>query len=91
MELSEIRKELDKLDAKLVSTLAKRMKFIPHVAEYKKKNNVSRFQPAREKEIIESKRKLAIDSGLNPDLVEKIFKEIISDAHRIEKEIMGEQ
>ena len=89
MELTEIRKELDKLDAELVSILAKRMKFIPEVAEYKKKNNIQRFQPAREKEILESKRKLAKEAGLNPDLVEKIFKEIINDAHRIEKEIMG--
>lgn len=90
MELTEIRKELDKLDAELVSILAKRMKFIPLVAAYKKKNNLPRFQPERENQIIESKRKIAKEKELNPDLVEKIFREIISDAHRIEKEIIGE-
>ncbi len=89
MDLAEIRKSLDKIDAELVSLLAKRMSFIPKVAEYKKENNMPRFQPAREKEIIESKRKLAKEAGLNPDLVEKIFKEIINDAHRIEKDIIG--
>lgn len=90
MELSEIRKELDKLDAELVSTLSKRMALIPEVAKYKKQNNIARYQPEREKQVIETKRKLAKELKVNPDLVEKIFKEIINDAHRIEKDIIGE-
>jgi hypothetical protein len=32
---------------------------------------------------------LAEELKINPDLVEKIYKMIIGDAHRIEKEIMG--
>ncbi|VVB80079.1 Chorismate mutase [uncultured archaeon] len=90
MELTEIREELDKLDAELVSILSKRMALIPEVANYKKQNNVARYQPEREKQVIETKRKLAEESGINPDLIEKIFKEIINDAHRIEKDIIGE-
>jgi chorismate mutase len=69
--------------------LAERMSFIPKVAEYKKKNNLPRYQPEREKEILASKRKLAEANNLNPDLIETLFKAIIEDAHRIEKDIMG--
>jgi chorismate mutase len=90
MELSEIRKHLDRLDMALVNVLAERMAFIPMVAEYKAKNGVPRYQPGREEEIISHKRELAKVSGLNPELVEKLFRTIIDDAHRIEKDIIGE-
>ena len=89
MELKEIREHLDRIDSALVMLLSERMSFIPKVAEYKKKNNLPRYQPEREKEILASKRKLAEANNLNPDLIETLFKAIIEDAHRIEKDIMG--
>lgn len=89
MELKEIREHLDRLDRALVVILSERMSFIPHVARYKLENNVDRYQPDREKEIIVAKRKIAEDLGVNPDLIEDILKRIIEDAHRIEREIMG--
>ncbi|MEK6757703.1 MAG: chorismate mutase [Nanoarchaeota archaeon] len=89
MELDEIREYLNNYDAELIRILAKRQKLIPKVAKYKKENNLQRYQPEREKEIIESKRKLAINLGLDPDLVEDIIKKIIENSHKIEKEIIG--
>ena len=89
MDLKEIRAHLDRLDTALVYILAERMSLIPKVAEYKKANNIARYQPEREKEIIKLKRELAAKLDLNPDLVETLYKEIIKDAHRIEEGIMG--
>lgn len=89
MRLLKIRKKLDKFDAKIIKILAKRMNLIPDVAEYKIKNNAARYQPEREKEIIDKKRKMAEELGLNPDLVEDIIKRVIQDAHRIEEKIIG--
>lgn len=89
MDLNELRAHLDRLDTALVYILAERMSLIPKVAEYKKKNNIERYQPEREKEIIKTKREIAEKVNLNPDLIETIYKEIIKDAHRIEKEITG--
>jgi chorismate mutase/prephenate dehydrogenase len=88
-DLTEIRKELDKLDNSILELLSKRMALIPSVAEYKKQNNLPRYQPQREKEIIENRRKLAKELNINPNLAENIARAIIEDAHRIEKEIMG--
>ncbi len=90
MELEEIREHLDRLDSALVMVLAERQSLIPKVAEFKVKNNIKRYQPEREKEIIQDKRKMAEGAGLDPDLAEDIFKRIIKDSHRIEKEIIGE-
>ena len=89
MAINTIRKKLDKADNELIKVLAKRMALIPSVAEYKIKNNVKRYQPEREKQILDKNRKIAKKSGLNPDLVEGIFRKIIKDAHRIEKKMMG--
>ena len=90
MDLSELRKEIDRLDRELICILAQRMKLIPEVAKYKKENNLPRYQPGREKEMIKFRRELASKLDVNPDLVEVLSKEIIKDAHRIEVEILGE-
>jgi len=90
MELQTIRKNLDRLDKEMLAILAERMNLIPKVAEYKRQNNLPRYQPDREQVVLESKRKLAIEMLLNPDMVEDIYKRIIQDAHRIEEDIMGE-
>ncbi len=87
MELEELRKKIDALDEELLNVLAKRMALIPDVALYKKKRNLPFKQPEREQQLIEHKRELAKELGLNPDLVEKISRAIIDDALRIEDEI----
>ena len=89
MELSEIRQHLDRLDKALVELVAERQSFVPKVAEFKKANGLARFQPEREEEIISSKRKLAEAKGVDPDLVEDLFRRIILDSHRIEGPIIG--
>jgi chorismate mutase/prephenate dehydrogenase len=89
MELTEIRTHLDRIDTALVNLLAERMSFIPMVAKEKIKNNLKRYQPERETEILTNKRNLAIEKGLNPELVEELFRAVIKDAHRIEEDIMG--
>ena len=88
MELPEIREHLDRLDNALLTILAERMAFIPKVAEYKKKNNIARYQPEREQQIFEAKEELAKKLNINPELAKKIFETIIEDSHRIEKEIL---
>ncbi|MFC1697048.1 chorismate mutase [Nanoarchaeota archaeon] len=89
MELEEIRQHLDRLDHSLVLILAERMSFIPMVAKAKMDKDLERFQPEREKQIIEAKRKMAEELDVNPDMIEDIFKRIIGEAHRIQKEIIG--
>ncbi|MEI6191072.1 MAG: chorismate mutase [bacterium] len=90
LDIQELRQNIDRLDQEMLSVLARRMALIPKVAEYKKLNNVQRYQPGREKAVIESRRAIAEELNINPDLAEKIMKLIIEDAHRIEEGIMGE-
>jgi chorismate mutase-like protein len=88
MKLLKIRKEIDKLDKKLVEILARRMSYIPEVAEYKKQHDLKRRQKDREKEIFENLKNKAAEMGLSPELLKDLFKRIIKESHKIEKKIM---
>lgn len=53
MELSDIRKEIDGIDAQLVKLFCQRMELAAQVADYKKEHNLPIFVPGREQEILE--------------------------------------
>lgn len=53
MELSELRKDINDIDSKIIKLFQKRMECSFGVAEYKIKNNMPVFQADREKEIIQ--------------------------------------
>ena len=89
IDLLEIRREIDSLNQQLIEVVAKRMALIPGVARYKIENNLERFDPKREKQILEACRAMATEQGVNPDLAENIMKLLIDDAHRIEREMLG--
>ena len=91
MEIEEIRSKLDKIDKELVRLIAERVALIPAIGEYKKKNNLPMHNPEREKQIFESKRKIAEELCVNPDLVEDIFKRLIRESYRIEEEILAKK
>ena len=53
MDLSECRKEIDKIDKELVELFERRMNVAIKVAEYKIENNLPILNEAREAEVIE--------------------------------------
>jgi len=88
MELKEIREQLDKIDDAMLLLIKERVSLIPKVANYKLEHNLQRYQPDREEELLSKKRLKAKELELNPDFVEDIYKRLIEESHRIEKEIM---
>jgi len=87
MNLSEVRKKLDKIDNKIISLLSDRNKLIPFVAEYKKKNNIAQFQPSRESEMLKNIKKFAKQNDVSEDVAESIIKLIIREGHNIQKKL----
>ncbi len=88
MGLIEIRKKIDKIDDELVKIISKRIALIPAVAKIKKENNLPRVNLKREAEIIERLRNSAKNLSVNPDIAEKVIKNLIKESHRIERAIM---
>ncbi len=85
MKIDEIRKDVDKLDRMIVQILGERAKLASKMADIKRENGIQLHQLKREKEMIKSGRILAGEFGVNPDLVESIFKAITKDSYAIQK------
>ena len=55
------------------------------VVKYKNKDRDSIVAKDRYNEVIQNRRMLAVENGLNPDLIENVYKSLIN--HFINKEI----
>ena len=59
MDLLELRREIDRIDEKLVTLFCHRMEIAARVADYKKENNLPIHHPGREQEVLEKVGALA--------------------------------
>ncbi len=84
-ELGEIRKKLDKIDNILIKLLAERQSYMPAVAKYKKENNLPLTHSKREKEILDAKKQMAEELGLDNIFIESIFKLIFKSSKTVQK------
>jgi len=82
MSLEEYRKKIDSIDVQLIKLIAERLALMPEIAQFKKANNLPIFQPEREKQLLEERKKLARELNINPDLIEAVFKSIISECRK---------
>jgi chorismate mutase len=67
------------------------MALVERLAEYKRDNNVTLFQPDRWKEILKTRTELGQKLNLYPELVEEIYKIIHMESIRKQTEIMNSQ
>lgn len=86
MELNEIRQHLDRLDNTILALLAERLSYSEKVAEQKQTQQLPIYQPEREQEIIDQKKDIAKKHSLNPEFAKDIFKKIIDESSRIQRE-----
>ena len=82
--LPELRSELDRLDRALIEILAKRLDVCREVARAKEGTNAKIIQPARVREIWNSRRAWAAAAHVDPSFAEQIFRTLLSETHRIE-------
>jgi len=73
--LEHLRKQIDEIDRNLMTLLNERARIVQQVAEVKKNNNLSGFDPSREKRIIDNLQRINSGPLSNRD-VESIMREI---------------
>ena len=73
MELTDIRKEIDAVDEKLVELFSQRMALAQQVADYKKENNLPIYVPAREREKL---KEVAAQAGENAPYAKVLYSTI---------------
>jgi len=90
--LDNLRHEIDELDDELFNLLSRRMQVAERIGLYKKRNNISIFQPARWTEIIERAVTKGEKLGLSREFVEVLLKAIHDESiNHQEKVMMSEE
>jgi chorismate mutase/prephenate dehydrogenase len=80
--LSELRKQIDDCDQQLVKLLAKRNHITGQVGAYKQQQGEAVYVPNREIELIEARKKQAVDAGLSPELIEDILRRLMRESYQ---------
>ncbi len=75
--LKESRNEIDRIDTRVLELLSERARMVENVAEVKRAHELPVFHPAREENVITDRREKARLLGLDPDVVEDIFRTVM--------------
>lgn len=74
--MKEVRENIDKIDRKIVKLLSKRSYFVKEAAKFKKSAEDVEA-PKRVEDVIQKVRSLAEEYGVQPDIVENIYRTMI--------------
>ncbi len=83
-ELSSLRSEIDEADRELLRVLARRFELCHEVAAVKGTASTHVLQPARVREVLQSRMQWAAEVGVEPEFAELLFRSLLSETHRIE-------
>lgn len=76
--IDEIRNEIDRIDTEIIRLLGERFEFVKEVVKYKSKDKDSIVAKQRYDSVIETRRRLAEENGLNPELIESIYIQLLN-------------
>lgn len=83
-DLAALRARIDQLDAALIAIIAERLAACREVAALKEEFDTPVIQPDRVREVVTSRRQLAIQAGIDPDFAEQLVRVLLTETHRIE-------
>lgn len=75
--IEEVRSEIDNIDKVIVELLSKRFQYVKEVVKYKDNTPASIEAPKRRQTVIECRRQWAQEHGLNPDVIESMYDNLI--------------
>ena len=88
-KLSELRKQIDKIDDLIIQKMAERMAIVEKIGNYKKDNDITILQVNRWDEILNKRVNYGKALKLSPDFTEKLLELIHSESIRKQTEIMN--
>jgi len=83
--IEEIREAIDMIDEKVITLLGERYQYVKEVVRFKEPTEESIIAKGRFNAVIFSRRRMAEEQGLDPDLIEKIYRELLT--HFIDEEL----
>jgi len=82
--IHEVREEIDIIDREVIEALSKRFQYVIAAARFKT-SEASVRAPDRFQAMLQQRREWALQSGLNPDVVENIYRDLVN--YYIEEEL----
>ncbi len=82
--LDDVRGEIDRIDAQIIALLRQRADYVRTAAGFKSAKTAV-AAPERQAAVLEARRAWARREGLDPDFIEKLYREIV--AHFIAREM----
>lgn len=82
--MEDIRNEIDRLDRAVISLLGKRYKYVMTASKFKTSETSVRA-PERFKAMLQKRGEWAASEGLNPDVIEKLYRDLV--LHFIDEEM----
>lgn len=88
-KLEELRSEIDKLDAELIEILARRMKVVEEIGQYKKLNRITILQLKRWNFLINDRIEAGIRMGLTREFIMKLLGTVHEEGIQRQIEVMN--
>jgi chorismate mutase/prephenate dehydrogenase len=82
--LRELRDEIDEIDREIVELLAKRLRLVMKVGEFKRAHDLAIYDPDRERDLLARVAKHA-PAPLEPEMAQRIFQCVIQESRDLEK------
>jgi isochorismate pyruvate lyase len=76
-DMTALRAQIDRLDAELVQMLADRAGYIDRAIELKQANGWPARIPERVEEVVMNAREHAARTGLDPELIETLWRQLV--------------
>lgn len=75
--IQEIRSEIDAIDREVINALGKRSAYVKAAAKFKP-SETSVKAPERFNTMLQQRRIWAESAGLNPDVIEKLYRDLVN-------------
>ncbi len=75
--ISDVRSEIDNIDKVIIELLSRRFDYVKEVVKYKENTPDSIQAEDRRQAVLECRRQWAEERGLNPDVIEKMYDDLI--------------
>jgi isochorismate pyruvate lyase len=77
ISMADIREEIDLLDSMIIQLIGKRYQYVQAAAKFKTSETAVRA-PERFKAMLLRRREWAQEQGLNPDVIEKLYSDLVN-------------
>jgi len=88
--LGEVRSEIDRLDKSLIATISQRQDYVYAAAGFKR-NEEQVHARDRQRTMLAARRQWAEAEGVDPDLIESLFRKLVDHFIRAEMSVFSEK